>query len=296
MSPSRSDNDHENGTRPAPMVLIANDQEWSARSLESLLSAEGYGIARAFTAAQAIKQAESVAPDVIILDRQMPDLDGAEVCRRLRRDPRIGAITPIIITTAGQAGRTQRAEAFEAGAWDFFGQPIDPEILLFKIRTFLEARKALETGTTETLLDPVTGLYTRKGLDRRAREIIAEARRHQQPVACVVFTPGDPGLDAALERVDDLARRVADFFRQSGRAADAVGRLSPLEFGVIAPDTSAEGAMKMMERLEQAVGNGNGPAQVRASYYIPESLEELQGEPEELLARAGAALRVPSQA
>jgi PleD family two-component response regulator len=282
------------GTRSGPMVLIANDQEWSARSLESLLAAEGYGITRAFTAAQAIKQAEAVIPDVIILDRQMPDLDGAEVCRRLRKDPRIGASTPIIITTAGQAGRAQKAEAFEAGAWDFFGQPIDPEILLFKIRTFLEARKAMESGISDTLLDPATGLYSRKGLDRRAREIIAEARRHQQPVACVVFSPGDPGLDAALEKVDDLARRVADFFRSAGRAADAVGRLSALEFGVIAPDTSAEGAARLMERLEQAVSNGSGPVQVRASYYIPESLDDLQSEPEELLARAGAALRIPS--
>jgi PleD family two-component response regulator len=276
------------------MVLIANDQEWSARSLESLLTAEGYRITRAFTGAQAMKQADAVLPDVIILDRQMPDLDGAEVCRRLRRDPRIGAITPIIITTAGQAGRTQRAEAFEAGAWDFFGQPIDPEILLFKLRTFLDARKTLESGAAESLLDPVTGLYSRKGLDRRAREILAEARRHQQPVACVVFSPGDPGLDAALEKVDDLARRVAEFFRQSGRAADAVGRLSPLEFGIIAPDTSAEGAVRLMERLEQAVSNGTGSVQVRASYYVPDSLDDLQNEPGELLARAGAALRIPS--
>jgi len=288
---SGSNGDADEGGQGAT-VLIANDQEWSARSLESLLVAEGYGIARAFTAAQAIKQAETVAPDVIILDRQMPDLDGSEVCRRLRQDPRIGAITPIIITTAGQAGRAQRAEAFEAGAWDFFGQPIDPEILLFKIRTFLAARKALESGGTEPLLDPLTGLYTRKGLDRRAREIIAEARRHNQPVACVVFSAMDPGLEAAVDRVDNLARRVAEFFRESGRAADAVGRLSHLEFGIIAPDTSAEGAARLMERLEQAMSDGKAEAQVRASYYVPDTLEDLQNEPEELIARAGAALKV----
>lgn len=292
--PVNSDGNSSNGGRSHPIVLIANDQEWSARSLESLLVAEGYGIARAFTAAQAIKQAETVVPDAIILDRQMPDLDGAEVCRRLRRDPRIGSITPIIITTAGQAGRTQKAEAFEAGAWDFFGQPIDPEILLYKLRTFLEAKRSLELGSAETLLDPTTGLYSRKGLDRRAREIIAEARRHGQPVACVVFTPEDAGLEAAVGRVDEIAQRVATFFRQSGRAADAVGRLSALEFAIIAPDTSAEGAVRLIERLEQAVANGTGPGQVRASYYIPESLEEFQNGPEELLARARVSLRIAS--
>ena len=275
-------------------MLIANDQEWSARSLESLLSAEGYSILRAFTGAQALKQVESTVPDLIILDRQMPDLDGAEVCRRLRSDPRVGRITPIIITTAGQAGRAQKAEAYEAGAWDFFGQPIDPEILLFKVRTFLEAKQAIEEGVAEALLDPATGLYSRRGLDRRAREIVAEARRHNQPVACVVFSPADPGLEAALEEVESIAQRIARFFKESGRAADAVGRLSALEFGVIAPDTSAEGAARMIERLEQAVSNGNGRSLVRASYYVPESLAELQNEPEELLARAGAALRVES--
>ena len=275
-------------------VLIANDQEWSARSLESIFSAEGYRVVRAFTAGQAIQQAEASRPDVIILDRQMPDLDGAEVCRRLRADPRIGPTTPIVITTAGQAGRAQKAEAFEAGAWDFFGQPIDPEILLFKIRTFLQARQAIEQIAAEAFLDPTTGLYTRKGLDRRAREIISEARRHGQPVACIVFSPADPETESALERVEALARRVADFFRESGRAADAVGRIAPLEFGLIAPDTSAEGAARIIERLEGAVLNGDGRAQIRASYYVPESLEELQAEPEELLARAGAALRISS--
>jgi PleD family two-component response regulator len=281
-------------TNPAAgfTVLIVNDQEWSARSLESIFSAEGYRVVRAFTATQAIRQAELSLPDVIILDRQLPDLDGAEVCRRLRADPRIGLTTPIVITTAGQAGRTQQAEAFEAGAWDFFGQPIDPEIILFKIRTFLQARQAMETIAADAFLDPTTGLYTRKGLDRRAREIISEARRQGQPIACIVFSPTDPETESALEKVEDLARKVAGFFRESGRAADAVGRIAPLEFGLIAPDTSAEGAARIIARLEVAVLNGNGAGQLRASYYVPESLEELQADPEELLARAGAALRL----
>jgi PleD family two-component response regulator len=284
---------HESNKAESPgyTVLIANDQEWSARSLESIFSAEGYRVVRAFTGAQALRQAETSKPDVFILDRQMPDLDGPEVCRRLRADPRIGATTPIIITTAGQAGRAQKAEAFEAGAWDFFGQPIEPEILLSKIRTFLQARAGFESEAAAAYIDPATGLYTRKGLDRRAREILAEARRHDQPVACVVFSPGDGEIESAIERIEDMAQRVARFFQQHGRAADAVGRIAPLEFSVIAPDTTAEGAVRMMERLEEVVGNGDGRVQVRASYYVSKSGEDLQGEPGELIERAGASLR-----
>lgn len=280
-----------NGTNHRPKVLIANDQEWSGRSLETIFSAEGYGVVRAFTGAQALKQADASEPDVIILDRQLPDLDGAEVCRRLRGDPRIGPTTPIIITTAGQAGRAQREEAFAAGAWDFFGQPIDGEILLHKVRTFVQAKQA-GSGGGDRLLDRSTGLYTAEGLDRRAREIVAEARRNGQSVACVVFAPGERDLEGALERVEELAHRVAAFFRESGRASDAVGRLGPLEFGVVAPGTSAEGAARMIERIEGAVSNGNGNISVRAGYFIPESPAEIPSDPGELLAKAGAALRV----
>lgn len=283
-----------NGDGGSPTVLIANDQEWSARSLESIFAAEGYRVVRAFTAAQAIKQAEATLPDLIILDRQMPDLDGAEVCRRLRADPRIGVRTPILITTAGQAGRAQKSEAFEAGAWDFLGQPIDGEMLLHKARTFIQARQAAETSGDDGFVDPATGLYTRRGLDRRAREILAEARRMGQPVTCVVFATEMPDLDTALSRVETLAQRVAAFFRESGRTADAVGRLGPLEFGVVAPGTSAEGAARLIERLQGTVFDGTGIGAVRASYYEPDSPDQVGEDAGELLTRAGASLRLPA--
>ena len=70
----------------SPLVLIANDQEWSARSLESTLEPNGYAVVRAFTGAQALARARSELPDVVILDAQMPDMHGFDVCRELRRD------------------------------------------------------------------------------------------------------------------------------------------------------------------------------------------------------------------
>src|ERR1044071_7251086 len=80
--------------RPA-RILIANDQEWAARSVESILVAEGYEVQRAYTGRQALQRALEQPPDLIILDNQMPDLNGVEVCRLLRQDPRIGLATPI---------------------------------------------------------------------------------------------------------------------------------------------------------------------------------------------------------
>lgn len=284
-------------TRP-PKVLIVNDQEWSARSVESIFAAEGYTVLKAFTGAQALLRAGETMPDVFILDRQLPDVDGVEICRRLRADPRFGTVTPIIITTAGQAGRTQRLEAFEAGAWDFIGQPIDGETLLLKVRTFLEAKRALDDVRAEAFLDEATGLYTRRGLALRAREIASEARRRNQAITCIVFSADAPALESAVVTAESLVAEIGHFFRTSGRAADAVGRLGPLEFGVIAPATSEDGAAQMVERLEAAVasatrplGDHTGRIKLRAGYFGIPNFAEAGVDPLTMIERAGAALR-----
>lgn len=281
----------------APIVLIANDQEWSARSLESIFVAEGYSVVRAFTGTQALQKAETVRPDVIILDRQMPDLDGVEVCTRLRTDPRFGAAIPIVITTAGQAGRTQRLEAYRAGAWDFIGQPIDGETILLKIRNFLGAKLAVDHARLEGMLDESTGLYSRIGLTRRAREVASEATRHQQPVACVVIAIDAPALAAAAEATEEFARKIACFFRTSGRSSDVVARLGPMEFGVIAPSTSAEGVASMVERVEASLvttressADDLGPVGLSTGYFAVANFAEAGVDPLDMIVRAGAAL------
>ena len=281
----------------APIILIANDQEWSARSLESIFVAEGYSVIRAFTGSQALQKAETLRPDVVILDRQMPDLDGVEVCLRLRADIRFGAAVPIVITTAGQAGRTERLEAFRAGAWDFIGQPIDGETILLKIKNFLGAKQALDHARLEGLVDESTGLYSRIGLSRRAREVASEATRHQQPVACLVLALDAPVLAAAVETTEELARKIAGFFRTSGRSSDVVARLGPMEFGVIAPSTSAEGAASMVTRVEACLAasgesgqDDQGPIGLSAGYFAVANFAEAGVDPLDMIVRAGAAL------
>lgn len=180
--------DRDMSQRP-PLVLIANDQEWSARSLESILAPNGYAVLRAYTGIQALERARTARPDLVILDAQMPDVHGVDVCRELRSDPRFSATTPIIITTAGPSGRTQRLEAYRAGAWEFLGQPLDGEALLLKLETFLKSKLEVDRIRDENLLDHPSGLYNMRGLSRRAREIGSEAVRLRQALACVVFAP-----------------------------------------------------------------------------------------------------------
>ena len=133
-------------------ILIVNDQEWTVRSIESILAPEGYEVVRAFTAQQALDRVAATHPDLILLDTQLPDLGGPDLCRKLRRDPAVGWFVPIILTTAGPNGRTRQLEAMEAGAWDFSAQPFDGPALLSRIRTYLKAKEAYDQVRADAAL------------------------------------------------------------------------------------------------------------------------------------------------
>ena len=127
-------------TNGTAKILIANDNEWAARSLESILSPEGYEVVRVYTGDQAVLHAFELRPDLIILDMQLPDISGFEVCRTLRADGRVGWSTPIILTTAAEGSRDRVNQALEAGAWDLQTQPFDATLFLRRVAVFLRAK------------------------------------------------------------------------------------------------------------------------------------------------------------
>jgi diguanylate cyclase (GGDEF)-like protein len=284
----------------APLVLIANDQEWSARSLESILGPSGYSVVRAYTGQQALERARATQPDLIILDAQMPDMHGFDVCRTLRADARFSSTTPIVITTSGPSGRTQRLEAYRAGAWEFLGQPLDGESLLLKLGTFLQCKRAVDELREENLLDAGTGLYNMRGLSRRAREIGSDALRRHDPLACVVFSPEaeNETSDAAEDEVGKVSDQVGVLFRRAGRASDAIGRLGPTEFAVIAPATGPDAALRLVRRLSGAIEGspvahrgGERSIRIRAGYCAVPDFAQSPVDAIELLLRATTALR-----
>jgi diguanylate cyclase (GGDEF)-like protein len=294
-------NDREKASRP-PLVLIANDQEWSARSLESILAPNGFAVLRAYTGQQALDRARTAQPDLIILDAQMPDMHGVDVCRALRDSSSFSSTIPIIITTSGPSGRAQRLEAYRAGAWEFLGQPLDGEALLLKLQTFIRAKFEIDRARDESLLDQLTGLYNMRGLAKRAREIGSEAYRRHHALACIVFSP-DPDAAEQGDSVSEevalrVAERVGEIIRQRGRASDAIGRLGRSEFAIIAPATEAEGALRLMQRLGKNIeaqsvnlGDVEKKLRIRAGYCAVPDFAESSVDAVEMLLRATTALR-----
>lgn len=224
------------------LILIANDQEWTARAVESILVANGYQVMRASTAREATELLETREPDLLILDLQLPDFSGIELCRRLRVDPRFGPFLPVIITTAGPSGREQRLAAYQAGAWEFYGQPLDAEALLHKVATYHSTYRALRRLRQDAMMDVETGLYNRSGLVHRATELLGDARRTGREIACVAWSVPRASEGRQMEEIGAGLRRGA-------RASDALGRLSGGEFAAVALDTDSDGAEQFANRV-----------------------------------------------
>jgi PleD family two-component response regulator len=239
------------------VVLVSSDQEWFARSIDSVLGLQGYAVLRAFSGRQTLDLAASTAPDAVILDTKTRDLDGFEVCRLLRSERRVSASTPVILTAASATTRADRLKAFAAGAWEFYPQPLDGEVLLAQLSVFLSAKHDSDRMRDENLLDGLTGLYSMRGLARRAREIGAEAYRLRIPLACVALTPlteaDDRETSTAVAQNERVVEHVGKILRSVGRVSDAIGRFGHAEFGMVAPATDEAGVLKLVGRLQGAV-------------------------------------------
>lgn len=298
-SPRPSMSVHPSESRPS-LVLIADDQEWMSRSLESVLQPSGFAVLRAFTGRQCLTLAESTTPDAILVNLHLPDMDGCDLLRQLQTLP-TAAETPRIATTWEAPSRAQRLRALEAGAWAVYAHPVDAEMVLHQIRTFVRAHRAHGALMDSGLLDPESGLYNARGLARRAREAGAEAQRRRQPLACVAFAPEVSGLDDGV--IEQVLERLVEIVNRSGRGSDIIGRLGRTEFAAVLPATEAEGAVRLLERLQAALGLDAARAEpaaeqstsprprLRAGYAAVADYGAAAADAVELVLRAAAAMR-----
>ncbi len=122
------------------LILVVDDMTQNLQILMSMLEKVGYNTSFATSGKQTLDRLTKVTPDLILLDLMMPDLDGLEVCKRLKADPNLQDIPVIFLTASHEPEKL--LEAFEQGAVDYVTKPFKTAELLARVKTHLELKQA----------------------------------------------------------------------------------------------------------------------------------------------------------
>ena len=117
------------------VILVIEDQEDNRRILRDLLTSGGYEVIEAVTGEEGVASAETHRPDLILMDIQLPGLDGYEATRRIRANPDLQQTTIIVVTSYALSG--DDVKAFEAGCDAYMAKPFSPRELLAKVREYV---------------------------------------------------------------------------------------------------------------------------------------------------------------
>jgi diguanylate cyclase (GGDEF)-like protein len=257
---------HSKRSADQQLILVVDDAEENFLILENLLQDEG-DVLCASSGSQALGLARSKIPDLILLDVSMPDMDGYEVCRKLKMDPKTRDIPVVFVT--GMSDESDQEKGLSLGAIDYIIKPYSPAIVLARIRNHLALRKAhLELRHANAELtrlattDFLTGVWNRRHFMELGNSEMARVKRNGRGFGAAMIdidhfksvndTFGHDAGDAVLKAMaDECVRRL--------RTVDIIGRMGGEEFALILPETDPAGTKLTIERLRENLGHVTVP-------------------------------------
>ena len=229
-------------------ILIVEDDLDVAEMLNAYFRVQGYDVFTVNWGEDGVRAAQTVLPDLIILDIRLPDIDGFEVARRVRSDRRTSEI-PIIFLTEKRE-RIDRLQGFEVGADDYITKPFDVQELRLRVRN------ALKRVGQGSLTNPVSGLPEGPLVEERLSEVI-----HKSGWALLHICIRH--LDAFREAYgfvasDDVLRAISlmvhNTMKETGSTDDFIGHISPTDFVVVvSPADLSPVQDRIRSRLEQSL-------------------------------------------
>jgi|GEM_PF-1114791 len=228
-------------------ILIIDDDQDVRELLRKFLQEAGYSVSTAENGETGIEHAVAEHPGLILLDINMPGMNGLEVCRKLRSDPK--NVFSIIMITASEGNEV---EGLESGADDYIVKPFQKEVLLARIRRGIEtAERRLDAH-----VDPLTNVFNRRTFNTFLAQEEERASRYGRQLALILAdidhfkaVNDTYGHDVGDKVLIEMARVL----RKSCRRSDLLARLGGEEFAILLPEANAEAAIICAEKARQQI-------------------------------------------
>ncbi|UTH72601.1 diguanylate cyclase [Chromobacterium sp. IIBBL 290-4] len=239
---------------PRGKILVIDDQPANIMATHQILHPQ-HQVFMATSGRQGIALCLNSPPDLVLLDVEMPEMDGMEVCRELKRHPDTQHIPIIFIT--GHSGQEQETACWEAGAVDFVSKPVNPSTLRNRVKSHLLLKRQSDQLKKLAFSDGLTGIANRRRFDECLQREWSRCQRSALPLALIMsdvdyFKRFNDryGHHAG----DDCLRQIAGAMQaQLNRPYDLAARFGGEEFACLLPDTDLAGAQAVAERIAAAI-------------------------------------------
>ncbi|MCI4624907.1 MAG: response regulator, partial [Candidatus Magnetoovum sp. WYHC-5] len=246
--------------RELQKVFIADDSTINIQILNAALEFE-YRVSFATKGKEALELVKLIVPDIILLDVMMPEIDGYELCRKIKADNLLKNIPVILITSSIES--ESETKGLEAGAVDYVTKPFNPTVVHLRIKNHLELKRQRDMLTRLSTLDGLTGIANRRTFDEYFEREWRRAVRLQKPLSIIMIdidffkqyndTYGHVAGDECLKKV---ANAIASTLK---RPLDLAARYGGEEFVCLLPETDKDGAVFISENLHLNVNSMNIP-------------------------------------